>query len=100
MKTAAEVLRDGAITFENRNAVYGNNFLNVGQAMTGLFPNGMIIKTEDDWNRLHIFLLAIVKMSRYANNWEVGGHEDSIHDAMVYDAMLAMIDNEIKEREP
>jgi hypothetical protein len=103
MKTADEYLSEGAETFRDRNAVYGNNYLNVGKAMVGFFPDGLEIKTADDWNRLHIFLLAVVKKSRYCNNWNKGGHEDSIHDSMVYDAMLASIDADIiaqKEKMP
>jgi hypothetical protein len=96
MKTAAEFLREGAKTFEERNAIYGNNYLNVGNAMVGFFPNGVTLKTVDDWNRMHILLLAIVKKTRYCNQWNSGGHSDSIHDSMVYDAMLESIDAEIQ----
>lgn len=99
MKTAAEFLREGAKTFEDRNAVYGNNYLNVGKAFEGFFPEGVTIKTADDWNRMHILMLQIVKLSRYCNNFEKGGHADSIHDATVYSAMLESIDAEIASRE-
>lgn len=91
MKTAANLLREAAKTFEARNKVYGNNYLNVGGAMAALFPDGMIVKTAHDWNRLHIFLLGIVKLSRYAVNWN-SGHQDSIHDAIVYAAILESLD--------
>jgi hypothetical protein len=50
--------------------VYGNNYLNVGRAMVAMFPDGVTINSADDWNRLHIFLLGVVKLTRYANNWE------------------------------
>lgn len=99
MKTAAEFLREGAQTFEDRNKVYGNNYLNVGGAMAALFPDGVSLKTADDFNRFHIFMLGIVKVSRYANNWNAGGHADSIHDNTVYSAMLESIDNEIRKRD-
>lgn len=95
-KDAAKILREAAQTFEDRNAVYGNNFLNVGKVMAGFFPDGLKVKSADDWNRLHIFLLQVIKMTRYVNNWQVGGHPDSIHDNTVYSAMLEMIDELIK----
>jgi hypothetical protein len=91
MKTAAEFLRDGAATFEGRNKVYGNNFLKIGHVMAGLFPAGVELKSVQDWNRMHILLLQIVKLSRYCNNWETG-HADSIHDNTVYSAILESID--------
>lgn len=99
MKTADEFLSGGAEIFKQRNSVYGNNYLNVGKCFVGLFPEGVQLKTADDFNRFHIFMLAVVKLTRYANNWSVGGHLDSSDDAMVYMAMLSSIDEEIKERD-
>ncbi len=98
MKTADEFLSEGAATFKARNAVYGNNYLNVGNAMAGLFPDGITLKTADDHNRFHIFMLGIVKLSRYANSFSKGGHADSSHDNTVYSAMLESIDEEIRAR--
>ncbi len=98
MKTAADFLANGAETFRERNAVYGDNYLNVGRAMTGFFPKGLELKTEDDFNRFHLFMLAVVKMTRYTNNWSVG-HADSIHDAMVYCAMVESVDANIAEQQ-
>jgi hypothetical protein len=99
VKTADEFLSEAAATFKDRNAIYGNNYLNVGKAMEGLFPAGLTIKSADDWNRLHIFLLGVIKQTRYANNWSAGGHADSAHDNTVYSAMLESIDAEIAGRE-
>ena len=64
--------------------------------MAALFPFGISVVSADDWNRLHILLLSVVKVSRYCNNWSSGGHPDSIHDAAVYNAMLESIDFAIK----
>lgn len=98
MKPASEFLRDAAKTFDDRNKIYGNNYLNVGGAMAALFPDGVTLKTADDHNRFHIFMLGVVKLSRYCNNWDKGGHADSMHDNTVYSAMLESIDEEIKRR--
>lgn len=98
MKTADEFLSEAAATFKSRNAVYGNNYLNVGAAMAALFPEGVSLKTANDHNRFHIFMLGIVKLSRYANNWGAGGHADSMHDNTVYSAMLESIDAEVKAK--
>ena len=68
-----------------------------GKAMEAIFPEGLTIKTADDWNRIHLFLLNMVKVTRYANNYNTGGHEDSLRDAIVYNAMLQFVDEMIQE---
>lgn len=98
MKTADEFLTEAADTFKARNAVYGNNYLNVGGALAALFPLGVTLTTADDFNRFHIFMLGVVKQSRYCNNWYDTGHADSAHDNTVYSAMLESIDHEIRTR--
>lgn len=92
---ADNLLIKAAELFKERNAVYGDNFRMVGAVMAALFPNGLTVKTVDDWNRLHIFLLGVVKDTRYVINWSTG-HPDSVGDATVYKAMLDMIDREIE----
>ncbi len=95
MKTGADILEEAAQTFREKNAIYGNNWRLVGKVMRGLFPNGLEIQSAEDWERLHILLLMVVKMTRYAVNFK-NGHADSIRDATVYGAMLEMIDEEIE----
>lgn len=90
-----EVLEKASETFRERHAVYGDNYRMVGAVMTALFPSGVKLETEDDHNRFHIFMLEIVKLTRYAQNWSVGGHEDSQLDLSVYAAMLVSIDREV-----
>lgn len=99
MVKANELLEAAAATYKERNAVYGDNYKRVGEMLKGLFPDGIKIKTVDDQNRFQIFNLIIVKLSRYAVNWEKGGHADSIHDAAVYCAILEEIDANIKADE-
>ena len=96
-KRADEILTEAAATFKERNAEYGDNWKMVGKVMHGLFPCGVILSTSDDWNRMHILLLKVVKLTRYTNNWK-HGHLDSIRDDTVYGALLEMIDTEIGEK--
>ena len=86
-----EILIEAGKLFKARNGVYGDNYFNVGAALAALFPRGVHLLTEDDHLRFHIYMLILVKLSRYANNWKEG-HRDSIHDAIVYCAMLESID--------
>jgi len=93
--TIPELLRQAAQTFEDRNAVYGDNYKNVGNVMIALFPKGIRLETAEDFLAWHIFELIVVKMTRLANSNLT--HEDSIHDITVYAAMLEHIMNAIKE---
>lgn len=97
-RSGADILADASNTYRARNAVYGDNFLKVGKIMETLFPDGITLKTADDHNRFHIFMLGVVKQTRYVHNWPSGGHSDSSHDLTVYSAMLEAIDAEIAGR--
>ena len=98
-RKANEILHESAATYEERNKVYGDNYLKVGNVMAALFPDGITLKTPDDHNRFHIFMLGIVKQTRYVTSFTNGGHRDSVHDNTVYSAMLEEIDEAIEERD-
>lgn len=86
MKNAADILAEMADTYRERNKVYGDNYKRVGAVMQQLFPEGVVLRTAEDFNVWHLFELMIVKLTRFANsNLE---HEDSIHDLAVYAAMV------------
>lgn len=83
---AADILQQAAETFRERNAVYGDNYKNVGNVLFALFPHGIALQTAEDFNRWHLFELLVVKLTRFANTGLT--HTDSVHDAAVYAAML------------
>lgn len=87
-KTAADILASGANTFRDRQAVYGSNYRTVAPAVAALFPDGVpsALVTTDAW---HLFELIMVKLSRFAISNLT--HKDSIHDTMVYAAMIEAI---------
>jgi hypothetical protein len=87
----AEILREAAHTHEERYSVYGDNFLHFGKTMKGYFPEGITLNTEDDFVRFNLFIQIAGKLSRYAQNFSKGGHFDSVHDAIVYSAMLTLV---------
>lgn len=93
-RRADDILNDCADIYEQRRAVYGENFRRVGEVMQSLFPEGVKLQTVEDHNRFHILMLTVVKLTRYVQNWDKGGHQDSAEDAAVYWAMLAQIDEE------
>ena len=94
-KDAAKILEEMAETFRERNKVYGDNYKTVGEVMVALFPKGVTLSTEKEWNRFGIVNMIVAKMTRYAENWPKS-HEDSVHDLGVYAFMLQSLDNEDK----
>lgn len=88
--TVPEILRGMARTYEERNKVYGDNFMLVPGVITALFPEGVpseLITT----NRWHLFRQVLSKLTRFAASNLT--HRDSIHDMAVY---AAMIEGEMK----
>jgi hypothetical protein len=86
-------------TANERGKIYGEshkNFLDNARMMTGMFPNGVTLKSESDFARFILFTMCTVKMCRYANNFSKGGHEDSIHDQGVYSFILENYDEEVR----
>jgi len=100
MTTGADVLKQAEETYRERNKTYGDNYQRLGHAMHAMFPAGLTIKTPEDWTRLYLYFLTVVKMSRYATQFEVGGHHDSTLDASVYAAMLHAWDKDLKNDRP
>jgi hypothetical protein len=84
--TPEHILQAAAETFRERNAVYKDNHVKVGEMMAALFPDGITLKNASDFQRWHLFELMIVKITRFVNgNME---HHDSIRDIAVYAAMI------------
>jgi len=83
-------------TAEDRGKIYGeshNNYQKNGQALIALFPDGLMLRTEDDFSRFILFILTSIKLTRYAENFTRGGHADSIHDLGVYSFILEDFDD-------
>lgn len=91
-------LRKAAEIYEERNALYGDNYKHFGEAVVGIFPRGVTLETVDDFNRFSIFMQMIAKATRYAQMFTRGGHIDSLDDLSVYSQMLQELDHEISER--
>jgi hypothetical protein len=81
--------------YKQRNALYKDNYKRFGKILVQLFPDGLHLKTEEDFNRMAIFLQVVHKITRYAQNATAGGHEDSLDDMAVYAQMLAEYDNDV-----
>lgn len=96
--TVPEALRKCADTYEERNAIYGDTYKELGDLMLSLFPEGIRLQTADDFNRFGCFFEMTNKMQRYANSFFQGGHQDSTHDISVYSQMLEELDREASQK--
>ena len=94
------MLRDAAGIYEQRNAIYKDNYKRFGAIFMQLMPGGVTLKDEDDFNRFSLFVQVVAKMTRYGQNFDFGGHADSLDDMAVYGMMLQEIDAEVMERNP
>lgn len=94
-----EMLREGAETYEERNALYGDNYKSFGLVMCSLFPHGVSCKDVDDFNRLGVLVQIVGKLGRYCEQFEAGGHDDSLLDLAVYSQMLRELDEDIRNSE-
>lgn len=95
----AQLLQKNAQLFAERNSVYKDNYKMVGRIMKAMFPNGSPrLESEADFDRWHLFELAIVKLTRYVTHYSEGGHEDSLDDMIVYLAMVAACDKDAGHR--
>lgn len=79
--------------FEERAASYGPNYRRAAQIMMVLFPNGIHLKTEEDFLRFQLLEHIISKLTRYTTDW-TKPHADSIFDQAVYTFMMAAADQE------
>lgn len=70
---------------------YGDSYLKHGAIMAAIFPDGITIEGPEQFNRYHLLLQAIIKITRYCQNWP-GGHLDSVTDEVVYAAMRQALD--------
>lgn len=84
--TVPSLMEEAAQTFRKRNAEYKDNKDNVGGVMLALFPEGIDLRTKEDYIKWHLFELMVVKMTRYANSGMT--HKDSIHDLGIYAFMV------------
>lgn len=86
-RTVPDRLRDAAHLFEERDRAYGGNYRSMGAVMAAMYPGGLRIQTAAEWTRLMLQVHRVTKETRYACNFQRGGHPDSLEDLCVYAQM-------------
>ena len=88
-------LRAAAELFEERNALYRDDYKATGALMRGLFPNGLGEGelTDAELARLSMICKMAQKLARYCANLRRGGHRDSLDDLAVYAMMAGELDD-------
>lgn len=72
-------------TFKERGQQYsGDTWDEVGEITRLLYPNGILLRTREDFARFHIMQWLVGKLVRFARR----GDRDSIKDAGVYAFIL------------
>ena len=99
MTTVEDRLKAAAELYASKNKLYKDNYKKIGKIYCAMFPNGITLKTEDDFNRFAILIQIMNKVVRYNNNWATG-HTESLDDLMVYPAMLAELDGIMNRSQP
>lgn len=86
-----------AALYRQRNAIYKDNYKRFGGMMNAVMPT-ISLKTPDDCNRFGVLVMLFSKLSRYAAQFDQGGHADSLDDMCVYAMMLKELDEEASKR--
>lgn len=82
--------------YEERNAIYGDNYKEFGKVMQALFFGQPIyLKTIEDQNRFALLVQIVSKISRYCSQFDHGGHADSLDDLAVYAMLLQEVDHDV-----
>lgn len=92
VRSPDERLRDAARLFQDRNQEYGANYREWGAVMAAMYPQGLTVRTQEEWLRLCLQVVRVMKETRYAKNFVRGGHQDSMDDLSVYAMMAAEMD--------
>lgn len=86
-------LEEAAAMSKAKGAEYGESYTTFGPFIAGLFPDGLTLATEADWGRFACLFEMVQKIHRYTQNFNRGGHADSLDDISVYAQMLARLDD-------
>jgi len=100
MTKVPDKLESLASIYRERGGHYGDNYLHMGKVFMGLFPRGVVLDTEEKFNRFHFLVHLTSKLSRYTQMFEERGHPDSFDDLSIYAQMANEYDDLVKSFTP
>lgn len=65
--TASRLMDEAKERYKEKGKAYGHTYRNFGPLMTALFPNGLEVYTEEDWDKLGLLQMICHKLLRVAN---------------------------------
>lgn len=80
---------------KDRNSIYKDLHNRKGDVLVALFGFIPQQETIEDLNRFGLLNVMVNKLLRYCENFDNGGHEDSLNDLCVYSQMLKEVDREV-----
>lgn len=81
--------------YAERNKIYGDNYKRHGPIMALIMATQQLNPADPkDMARFGIFTQIVAKVTRYGENFNRGGHDDSLDDISVYAMMLKELDSE------
>lgn len=81
LKKAEAVIIERSDEYENAHIVHA-------EVLAAMFPNGIELKSISDFSKFATLNMCVAKTTRYAMNFNKGGHKDSALDLISYAAML------------
>ena len=85
----ADVLEKVAATMRERNKAYKDSYIQHGDIMATLFPNGIELVTPEDFAMFGIMNMMVSKLYRFAASDML--HVDSVHDLCAYSAIAEFL---------
>lgn len=93
-RNAGQRLRGLSKLYAQRGKLYKDGYKRGGIILKALFPNGVDQTDITVLNRYVLVVYMVTKLVRYCDNFNVGGHEDSLDDLAVYAEILNSYDME------
>ena len=87
-------IAEAEVTYRERRGTYGPSEQRFADLALALFPEGLTLTTRSDWVRYGLFHMMLSKLARYTKDFHTP-HVDSMHDTIVYAAMLTTEDKKL-----
>lgn len=98
MTDVSERLKNLSEIFKERDKVYKDNYKNVGNVFSSMFPDGVFLRTKEEFNRFYLFMMVVHKLTRASKTFPLKLHADSLDDLSIYAQLLRHYDDSTNSR--